>query len=212
MTEPLPTARTYRSPRRTQQAKETRKAVLDVARSLFADRGWAATSIRDVAGAAGVSVETVYGSVGSKATLFAAVYDSAVTGDDEDVPLAERPVFAAMGEGATIEERATAAADLLTGIHQRASSLGRALREGAASDVALAARLRQDEDNRRTDDERGLRLVLRRSVTRSELDVFWAMTSPEVYDLLTARSGWTDAAYRDWLVAIIIDLNHEESS
>src|SRR6185437_12392475 len=58
--------RTYRSPRREQQAAETRSAVISAAAHLFAERGWAATGMRDVAGAAGVSIETVYANFKSK--------------------------------------------------------------------------------------------------------------------------------------------------
>ena len=51
--------RAYRSPRREQQAAETRSMVASAAARLFGERGWAATGMREVARAAGVSVETV---------------------------------------------------------------------------------------------------------------------------------------------------------
>ncbi len=62
-------ARPYRSPRRKRQAEQTRDAILATARRLFSERGFAATPISDIAAAAGVSVPTVYASVGSKAEL-----------------------------------------------------------------------------------------------------------------------------------------------
>ena len=58
--------RPYRSARRQQQAAQTRALVLAAATSLFADRGWSSTGMRDIAKAAGVAVETVYASFGSK--------------------------------------------------------------------------------------------------------------------------------------------------
>jgi AcrR family transcriptional regulator len=199
-------ARSYRSPRRALQAAETRAAVLAAARASFAERGWAATSIRDVAAAAGVSVETVYGSVGAKAALFAAVYDGAVVGDDDPTPLAERPMFTTMGEGATVAERAAAAAELITGIHVRTVGLERALREGAASDAAMAELLAGGEAGRRIDDERGIMLVLRRQPAKEEIDLFWAMTSPETYDALVTRSGWTPERYSAQVMQWILEL------
>ncbi|NLV55713.1 MAG: helix-turn-helix transcriptional regulator, partial [Acidimicrobiales bacterium] len=47
--------RTYRSPRREQQARETREALLTAATTLFTTRGWAATGMRDIAREAGVA-------------------------------------------------------------------------------------------------------------------------------------------------------------
>jgi AcrR family transcriptional regulator len=61
--------------RRQQQAAETREEIVGRARELFATKGYRATTIRDVAAAAGVSVQTVYDSVGSKRALVLALND-----------------------------------------------------------------------------------------------------------------------------------------
>ena len=55
--------------RRAVQAEQTRMEILSAARRHFADRGYAATSLKEIAADAGVSVQTVYDSVGSKADL-----------------------------------------------------------------------------------------------------------------------------------------------
>jgi AcrR family transcriptional regulator len=55
--------------RRAIQAEQTRAEILSAARRLFASEGYAATSVKDIAAEAGVSVQTVYDSVGSKADL-----------------------------------------------------------------------------------------------------------------------------------------------
>ena len=55
--------------RRAVQAEQTRAEILRAARAGFAARGYAGTSVKDIAAAAGVSVQTVYDSVGSKAEL-----------------------------------------------------------------------------------------------------------------------------------------------
>src|SRR3954451_1247398 len=81
--------RGYRSPLRAEQAQRTRAAVLDAAARCFLDQGYAATTMKDVAAAAGVSVQTVFGQ-GSKASLLLACVDRAVVGDDQNVPLAQR--------------------------------------------------------------------------------------------------------------------------
>ena len=91
--------RSYDSPRRRAMAADTRVVVLEAAARLFAERGWSGTSVRDVAREAGVSVETVYASVGSKTKLLTRAIEVGVVGDDEPVPLAERPEFVALGRG-----------------------------------------------------------------------------------------------------------------
>src|SRR4051794_33252175 len=84
--------RVYNSPLRAEQAHRTRAAVLDAAGRCFLEKGYAATTMKDVAARAGVSVQTVFGQ-GSKASLLLACVDRAVVGDDEDLPLAQRELF-----------------------------------------------------------------------------------------------------------------------
>jgi AcrR family transcriptional regulator len=55
--------------RRQRQADQTRADIVQAARRLFAGKGYRATTVRDVAVEAGVSVQTVYDSVGSKRAL-----------------------------------------------------------------------------------------------------------------------------------------------
>src|SRR3954447_1704856 len=89
--------RVYHSPLRAEQALRTRAAVLDAAGRCFLERGYAATTMRDVAARAGVSVQTVFGQ-GSKAALLLACVDRAVVGDDEQAPMAERELFVRLVE------------------------------------------------------------------------------------------------------------------
>src|SRR5690242_2386098 len=201
--------RTYRSPRRAMQAQQTRAAVLGACRALFAERGWAATGVRDVATAAEVSVETIYATLGGKVALLTAALDGAVAGDDEPVPLAERPMFQAMGEGA-FAARVAAAAALITDIHVRTIGLQRALREGAGGEPALAELLATQEENRRTSTGQGIAMVLGRPVDDRERDLFWAQTSPEVFDALVNRSGWSTEQYAAWVASLIENLEGEQ--
>src|SRR4051794_6909255 len=83
--------RSYRSPLREAQARETRRRVVSAARDLFLDRGYAATTIAAVARGAAVSADTVYSTFGSKIAVLKAVLDVAVGGDDTDVAILDRP-------------------------------------------------------------------------------------------------------------------------
>ena len=64
---------TPRSTRRQRQREETRIEILNVARGLFAEQGYAATSMATIAKSAGVAIQTIYDSVGSKAEILVAL-------------------------------------------------------------------------------------------------------------------------------------------
>src|SRR5919199_319528 len=75
---------------RRRRSAQTRAAILEAAGALFAERGYAATTIEAIAAAADVAVETVYARFGNKRAILAAYIDVSVVGDDEPVPLLER--------------------------------------------------------------------------------------------------------------------------
>ena len=106
MTTPVKT-RSYRSPRRQEQAAATRRSVLRAARDLFTRDGYAATTVTAIAAAAGVSLDTVYASVGRKPELLLAVIDQVLASSDEPVDLEEREYVKAHppGRDGTREDR-----------------------------------------------------------------------------------------------------------
>jgi len=197
--------RRYVSPRRTETTAQTRQAVLDAARELFASRGFAATGMRDVAQAAGVAVETIYARFGSKTELLSAAMDIAVVGDALPVPLSDRPEYRALGRG-TLRERGQAAGRLLREIHVRTAALGRALREGAATDEELAKRLAALEQRRRVNVAEAAALITGRPADDMEVDGIWAVVSVEVYALLTQHAGWSADRYEQWVAETIVEL------
>src|SRR5262245_5178069 len=81
--------RRYESPLRDQQARQTRQAIVAAANRLFVGRGYAATSLADIAREAAVARPTVFSAFGSKAALLREVVDQALAGDDEPVPVSE---------------------------------------------------------------------------------------------------------------------------
>src|SRR5690348_212258 len=103
--------RVYNSPLRAEQAQRTRAAVLDAAGRCFLEKGYATTTMKDVAAAAGVSPQTVFGQ-GSKASLLLACVDRALVGDDEEVPLARREAFRALVEAPERAAKLDAAREL----------------------------------------------------------------------------------------------------
>lgn len=197
-----PPRRRYTSRLRQEQSAATRQAILDAARTAFLDNGWNGAGVRAIAAASGVSAETVYAHFSSKTGLLRALIEQSVVGDDEDVPLAQRPEFLAVGEGSRAE-RVAAAARLNAHINVRTAALLQVLREAARSESDVADMFRESLEMRRIDNASGMAMTIGREPTKVESDGVWAVISPEVYQLLVADSGWTPEQYEQWLVHIL---------
>ena len=187
------------------QAAQTRAVVLDAAARLFGELGWADTSMRHVAKAAGVSMETVYAGFGSKGDLLAAVMDVAVVGDDLPIPLARRDFALVLGTG-TRDERVAKAAGMSVAISSRTCELVQALTQGSATDASLARRLAELDARRRAEIADYFEQVASRAPTVLELDEVWLLTSAEVFHLLVHRSGWMPEQHKHWLANRLLGL------
>lgn len=199
--ESAPASRPYRSSLREEQARRTRAAVLDAAGRCFVDAGWAATTMRDIARAAGVSVETVYAQ-GSKAALLLAVVDRTLTGDDEPVPVRDRPESRALLEETDAGRRFARLGLLVVSWLGPALPVLQAFRNAATNDPAVAVAYAEYEQ-RRLADVTGLLegLTLRPGLTTAHAaDVLWTLLGTDVPTLLVDGRGWTVEAYAAWLV------------
>jgi AcrR family transcriptional regulator len=87
----VPSDRRYQAPQRAQAAAQTRARIRTAASTLFVEQGYVATTMRDIARAAGVGERTVYAAFPSKADLFRHVLDVATVGDEQPVAVANRP-------------------------------------------------------------------------------------------------------------------------
>jgi AcrR family transcriptional regulator len=196
--------RAYESRRRAEQARQTRRAVIDAARAMFLERGYPQTTVAAVASAAQVSVETVYKAFGNKPGLAKAVFDVSIVGDDEPVPMMQRE--RALRNMAEPDPRVK----LTTYGHHVATVAGRTgalllvLRAAAATDAGAADVWTQLQDERLT----GMRHLarhleeaghLREGVTRAEArDVLWTHNSVEMWDLLVNQRGWALKRFGRW--------------
>src|SRR5205823_5687436 len=90
MAEYVKPSRRYHSPRRQQQAAETRRAILEAAQRLFERRGYSVTTMEAVAAEAGVALKTVYVAFSTKSGLLRGLWDLLLKGDQDVAPVAER--------------------------------------------------------------------------------------------------------------------------
>ena len=127
--------RVYVSAVRDDQARRTRRQIVAAAGRLFAEQGFAATTIDAIAAEAAVSRKTVFTSVGGKTALLKLAYDYATAGDDEPVPMIERAELQAIMAEPDPYEQMRMFADFVTGMDERARALCLALRGAAGVDA-----------------------------------------------------------------------------
>lgn len=200
-------------PRRQEQARQTRLAVLECARDLFVTKGWEATTIDQIAAGAGVSRPTVF-AVGSKAELLRLVRDLALAGDDEELAVAQR----ASAQRVLAEADARKAVDLLaehvTATVERYAPVDAVLRQAAGRDEELAALWRTSEEQRRA----GAALFVRHLASNAALalpreqavDVLWLLMAPDQYTRLVRDRAWPRRRFVGWLAATITTLLLDE--
>jgi AcrR family transcriptional regulator len=196
--------RPYRSDRRATQARRTRQRVLAAATASFLARGYAGTTIREVAAGAGVSVPMVEALFGTKARLLKAAIDVAIAGDDEPVPVLERGWAAAAAAAATAGELLAIVAGVIGPAQARSAGLVLAVFEGAATDAELAGLAAQLAAQRAGTagwlvDALAAKAPPRAGSTRQEaVDTLWVLMDPAVFDRLVRQRHWTRAQYQRW--------------
>ncbi|MCE7010406.1 TetR/AcrR family transcriptional regulator [Kibdelosporangium philippinense] len=203
-----PGGRSYHSPRREAQAKATRREILETARRLFREQGYAATSVPVVAREAGVSTKTVYLSFPTKRQLLLSVWDLALHGDDEQIPVADRDWFREMiDEPDPSRQLYLYCCTAHTKV--RFADVLEVIRGAAAADPEIAELWQKMQaefyDNQRRivvalDEKGGLRPGL--SVDDAN-DLLWTLNHPTVFHMLVAERGWSPEKYRDWLYATL---------
>jgi AcrR family transcriptional regulator len=201
--------RGYDSPRRRAAAEETRRRIIETAGRLFSESGYARTSIRAVAAAAGTSPENIYLVFGTKAALLAAWIDLSVAGDDAPVLFVDRPEARALAGLATFEKRLAAGMSLNSAVNARVAAPLAVLDAAAQSDPGIAALAYRIEAARRRDVEQLLGVVLgdqpaRRDLSRATIvDLVSALLSIHLYRALVLAAGWTPRRYERELASQI---------
>jgi AcrR family transcriptional regulator len=198
----------YDNSSRAAAARATRTKVLAAARDAFLTTGYAGTTIRTVAEAAGVSQETVYKRFGNKARLLKDVYDVAMAGDEEPVPVADRPEARALRDARTPDEAATAYGRLARALTERAGPVMRIVLSARGSDPDLEAFVATVDAERLTGATFAVRGWAEQGWLRSGLSVerardqLWTLNAPAVWLLLVER-GWSGEDYEAWLAGAL---------
>jgi AcrR family transcriptional regulator len=204
--------RVYDNTRRAAQARLTRQQILGAARELLTEHGPAAVTMRDVAARAAVSVETVYKTFRTKATLIKDVYDITLAGDDEPIAMIDRPEHQAVLAATDPRDKLARYAFAARRISERVGPLLAKLLAGARGGDADLLQFRQTINQERM---AGVRAIVEHLAAAGGLragvdpdhaaDIVWTLISPEVYELLVIDRGWSPGQYEQWLARTLTD-------
>jgi AcrR family transcriptional regulator len=201
--------RRYDASRRQAQSRQLRLEVAGTALALFIERGFAATTIGDVAAAAGVSQQFIYAAFGGKRGLLSKVVDWTLVGDDEPIPMAHRPSIIAIQQERTITGKCALHARHVRLVAPRISPLVQMLRAAADADADARAIYETSEEQRRT----GAALFVANLRTAGDVrtgltdqqaaEALWALTPDILWTALVSNSGWTPDDFQVWYAGLV---------
>ena len=198
--------RAYDSRLRLERADATRLAIAAAAGRLFAERGYAATSIEEIAAAAGVGRSTVFTSVGGKPELLREAYRLAVRGAaDANTPLGEQPRSRRISAEPDAHKLLAGYAGVMVEVGRRLAPLYEAVRAAAHANPEAREFWHLITEERRT----AATGIVRRLAERDALlrgldrqiasDILWVFNDPGLYHLFVTQRRWTQRRFRSWL-------------
>lgn len=188
-----------------------RAAVIEAARELFLERGYAGTTIEAVSSRSDVPAATVYRLFSSKRGILKALLDVSIVGDDADVPMAERPAVQTLLADPDPRAQLAGFVGVAAQINSRTAPIYRILVSAAASDPDAATLLDELTRQRQDGQARIARSLARAKALRPGLrerdaaDIIHALLSPELYRLLVVDRGWPVERYQKWLTETLVE-------
>jgi AcrR family transcriptional regulator len=193
---------------RAERAQQTRLRMIRAAYELFTERGYPETTMADIAARAGVAVQTLHFTFGTKAALLQNAYDYAVLGEGEQVPPERQPWYAEF----LAAEALTDALDVLIRnvgtVLSRTAPLDDFVRSAAYQPDA--ARIRSHAELMRREAWSAMVEHLHRrfglapgAELRQAVDLVMLLMSPTSYQTLVNDYGWTEEQWRTWCTSAI---------
>lgn len=206
------TKRVYNSSRRKEQALQTRRQIVEAARSLFIARGYAGATIEAIAQEAGVAPETVYAAFGNKRAILAKLMDVSLVGDDRPIPLFDREGPQAVVRETDQRRQIEMFVDDIYEIMSRMAPLFDLMRVAAKTEPDIAAMFQNMLDGRVQGMMFFVRALMKNGPLRDGLtpeaaaETVWALTSGEVFILLNVNRSWPEEKHKRWLVEVLTRL------
>jgi len=198
-----------RSALRSRQAEQTRQQILEAARHMFGERGFAGTRIEDVADTAGVAVPTVYKVFTNKRNLLVKALNRAMTADSSDAGIDRQAWFQEQLDEPDPDRQLRLIARNARHIYQRAAPVLDAVRASCPLDPEIARVWDQISADRLDRSRTSAKRFLAKAAGRARFDTeqtaltLWSLTGPELYIAHTSI-GRTPDQYEQWLADILL--------
>ena len=195
---------------RAEKARATRRRMREAALRLFREQGYAATPMQAIADEAGVAVQTLYFTFGTKRALLSEILDIAIAGDEEPVATLDRPHIQALLDDPDPVAQLRGQARVTRTVYERLAPALEVVRGAATADPDLAALWERSIQQRATVMERFIAALAAKTALRdgmdqaTAVDIALALQSPELIMFLTGQRGWSQEKYEQWLANALI--------
>jgi TetR/AcrR family transcriptional regulator, regulator of autoinduction and epiphytic fitness len=197
------------SGRRARRALETRRRIRSAARDLFVEQGYTATTMQQIAANADVAWQTVYSVFGTKAAILSEVFDVTVAGDDEPIPLAERPFVQDIADAKEPHDKARIFAAHLREANARTAGIQSVIESAAATDAEMATLWNSLMEQLVRGMTMAVTALRKQGALRADLtikqaaDRLWWYAGPWAYRGLVVTRGWSLDEFESWLAETI---------
>jgi AcrR family transcriptional regulator len=194
---------------RAEQARATRRRIIAAAAAQFVAHGYGATLLDRVAEQAGVAVQTVYFHFGNKRTLLKEALDVAAAGDDDPVPVMERPWVLQIRQETDPARIIVLWLAAARAIIDRIAPLMRVVRGVTGTDPEVAAQWDTNQAQTRTAHGFLAELLAERGALRPGLtveqarDIAFVLSNAETYLQFTDVCGWTPDEWQERTAAVL---------
>ena len=196
-------SRKYSSPVRDEQATRTRARILDAASELFLERGYAQTTMKDIADLAGVARDTVHAVFGNKARVLTALIDLRLVPDNSVANVTERSDAVAIKDEVDQHKQIELFATFITSISTQLRPTFEILRTASAVEPDMAKVFAEMDRFRLQNMHTYAKWIAARGrlrvSTRRAGEIIWTLASPDVARMLCDELGWTQAQHARWL-------------
>ena len=195
--------------RREARALQTRQRIVDAGLRLFLAQGYLATTVQDIAQAAGVAPATIYQAFGSKAAVLAHGLDVSVVGDVDPVALLDRDWIRTARDEADLARRVQIVVGHAAGVAARTAALKEVMRDAAASAPEVRDLLREDTTRRQETQQALVGVLLQGADLRDGLTqdhaaaTFFALVNSHSFQLIVGHLGWSLERWTNWLIEVI---------
>ena len=200
--------RKYSSTVRDEQAVRTRGRILDAASELFLERGYARTTMRDIAKRADVARDTVHAIFGNKARVLTALIDVRLVPDTGVDNITQRPDALAIRNEPDQRKQIELFANFIAGISTGIRPVFEILRTASAVEPEMAKVFEEMDRNRMINMQTYAKWIAARGPlrvnTRRAGEIIWAIASPDVSRMLCEEIGWSESQHARWLADTLI--------